>query len=382
MVDMPIFALLPSSGAVPTNGYDATSQAAYTQWELNDEAHFSVPVPDAYRPGSDFFLSIQESTGSISRRHKWQVTTLLLRPGVHATGEFNEVETFTHEYESPAVADRLSRRVFQVTGATVPGQISDIAITQGDVLSLAMKRIGASTNEDPDVVRIFDLSLSTAVDETSISECAGRVGNIVDTVRDLFNEATGGFLSDDFIIRSINRCREEVAQENYWRRETWIPAYSGENEVNLLAVLADYQDVHQVRFSGQDHPMTPLPSFKEYQELKSASNGPGTPEYYVVQNDLIYVWPRPQADLQSGYGIYHSYLPQELTCSSANPNPPIPRAHDMLFVYFTLKQAFLRDRHAPGADVKFQEYLRLYEHEKAKLLGEGDPPALAVRSYR
>jgi hypothetical protein len=75
-------------------------------------------------------------------------------------------------------------------------------------------------------------------------------------------------------------------------------------------------------------------------------------------------------------------MPEELTCSSVNPNPSIPRAHDMIFVYFTLKQAFLRDRHAPGADVKFQEYLRLYEMEKQRLLGEGDPPLLALRSYR
>jgi hypothetical protein len=180
-----------------------------------------------------------------------------------------------------------------------------------------------------------------------MTECSGRVGNIIDTVRDLFNETAAGFLSDDFILRAMNRCQQEIAQENYWRLETWVPAASGQNEVNLLTAIPDYQDVHQARFSGQDQPMTPLPSFREYQELNTGSNSPGIPEYYVVQNNRLYVWPPPQSDLASGYCLYHSYLPADLTCSSGNPNPPIPKAHDMVFVYFTLQQAFLRDRHAP-----------------------------------
>jgi len=215
-----------------------------------------------------------------------------------------------------------------------------------------------------------------------MSECSGRVGNIIDTVRDLFNETAAGFLSDDFILRAMNRCQQEIAQENYWRRETWVPSASGQNEVDLLTAIPDYQDIHQARFSGQGQPMTPLPSFREYQELNTRSNSPGIPEYYVVQNNRLYVWPPPQSDPASGYCLYHSYLPADLTCSSGNPNPPIPKAHDMVFVYFTLQQAFLRDRHAPGADVKFQEYSRLYEQEKQRLLAAGEPPVLAVRSYR
>jgi hypothetical protein len=128
--------------------------------------------------------------------------------------------------------------------------------------------------------------------------------------------------------------------------------------------------------------MIPLGSFEEYEELKTTSNSPGTPEYYVVQNDSLYVWPPPAMDLSSGFCAYHSYLPDDLTCSEDNPNPPIPRAHDMLFVYFVLKQAFLRDRHAPGAEAKFQEYSQLYEQAKQNLLGEKDPPKLALRPYR
>jgi len=382
MTEIPIQALVPSSGAVPSNAYDPVSQAGYTAWELDDEARFSLVVPDDYHTGSDFFVRIEESSASASARHRWHVTTLLLRPGIHNTDETSKVETHAQEYESSSGVDRLTNRTFAVTGSGQVGCVSDAPIQPGDVLSFTIKRMAASTNEDQYPIRLFDVSHETATSETAVSLCAGRVGTIIDSVRDLFNEATGGFLSDDIILRSINRCQQEIAQENYWRREAWIPAVSGGSYVELLSALPDYQDIHQVHFSGSDHPMASLPGFREYQELKTGSNAPGVPEYYLVQNGRMYVWPPAQNDVSSGYRIYYSYMLEELTCSSINPNPPIPRAHDMIFVYFALKQAFLRDRHAPGADVKFQEYVRLYEMEKQRLLGEGDPPLLALRSYR
>jgi len=83
--------------------------------------------------------------------------------------------------------------------------------------------------------------------------------------------------------------------------------------------------------------------------------------------------------MASGFLVYHSYLPQALTCSSDNCNPPSPRAHDAAFVYFALKEAFLRDRHAPSANQKYQEFERLYLDQKQALLAEADPPSLSVR---
>lgn len=219
-------------------------------------------------------------------------------------------------------------------------------------------------------------------DDTRVSDCEGRVGTIIDTARDLFNEAAGGFLTDAFILRNINRCQQDIAQEDYWRRETWIPSVSGTYEIPLLSQIPQYQHVYQLHFASNSEPMTPLGSFQEYLELRADSSAPGMPQYYVLQNNTLFVWPPPDRDSESGFCVYHSYLPDVLTCSAANPNPPVPKAHDMVFVYFVLKQAFLRDRHAPGADVKFQEYSAIYYREKQKLLAAGDPPGLALRSYR
>jgi hypothetical protein len=229
---------------------------------------------------------------------------------------------------------------------------------------------------------VFSLALEVHLDETAVSDCYGRVGKIVDTVRDLFNETSEDFLSDEFILRSINRCLQDLAQEDYWRTETWIPASSGVYRIDLHTAIADYQSLHQLRFSGQSSPMAPVGSYKEFDELRTSAEARGTPEYYTVQANTLLVWPPPPVTQQSGFCAYHSYLPDDLTCSQANPDPTLPRAHDMVFVYFVLQQAFLRDRHAPGAETKFQQYSMLYEREKAKLLAEGEQPGLAIRPHR
>jgi hypothetical protein len=382
MTTIPIPTLLPTSGAAPSNGYDPTSQAAYTEWDLYDEARFAVVVPDGYAQGADFFLSIRESSDAESANHRWQVTTNLLRPGVHAANEQTAVETIAQEYESASAQNQLSLRSLKITGSGAAGTVAATPIAAGDMLTTTMKRTAADSDEDPGPVKVFDLAVETAVSAAAVSDCQGRVGRIIDAVRDLFNEAAGGFLSDAFILRAINRCRLELAQADYWRRETWIPAYASENTVNLLEAVAAFQDLHQVSFRGQDHPMTPAPSFRDYLDLKTRSSSVGVPERWIVQNNVLYVWPAPSSGLQSGYCLYHSYTPPELTCASENPNPDIPKPHDSIFVYFALQQAFLRDRHAPGADVKFEEFTRLYEQSKQSLLGQGDPPALSLRSYR
>jgi len=310
------------------------------------------------------------------------VQALLVRPGVNVTNERVVTETGSVECQTASTSDRLTVRTLPFTGASQPGQVGDTAISPGDLLGLTLRRVEASAQEDPEPIKVFDLSVTVRVADSAESDCVGRVGNVFDTVRDLFNEATGGFLPDNFILRSINRCLQDIAQHDYWRRDAWLPADSGVNRIDLLDAISGYQDVHQVHFSGRGIPMAPLGSFEEYEELKTGSNTAATPEYYVVQNDSLYVWPPPALDLASGFCLYHSYLPDDLTCSEDNPTPPVPRAHDMLFVYFVLKQAFLRDRHAPGAEAKFQEYSQLYEQGKQNLLGEKDPPKLALRPYR
>ncbi len=374
--------LIPTSGALPEEGYDPESLAGFTLWHVGDEASFSLVVPDTYVQGNDTFLNLLESTSSVSGRHQWQVSTVLMRPGVHVTDAQTVTQTCASEFQASSLSDELGLRILQVTGAASAGKVDGLPIQPGDYLSWALKRTPASQDEDPNPVKIFDLSLEIKIDQTAVSGCPGRVGRIIDTVRDLFNEANGGFLSDEFILRSVNCCLQDLAQHDYWRTETWIPVSSGINRVDLLAVIPEFQALHQVRYAGVNAPMAALGSYVEYDEMRTDCNVSGVPQYYVVQNTDMLVWPPPASDSSSGLCVYYSYLPADLGCSADNANPPVPKAHDMVFVYFVLKQAFLRDRHAPGADGKFQEYASLYDRAKQALLCQGEPPLLSLRPHR
>lgn len=375
--------LYPFSDSAPTNGYDPGSGLGYTLWEVGDEASFTLRIPDDYVEGGSFQLIIEESTDSSEAHHRWTGGSILLKAGEDSTSVIGSSESFDEEFVSAAPSNQLTQRQIAISSDTSSGYIDTAQIKPGDLLFVSLKRDSASTGEDPNGIKVFNLTVTfhSAISSES-SNCSGRVGTIIDTVRDLFNESTGGFLSDQFILRSINRCLEEIATENYWRRESWIPCQAGENVVDLVGLIPDFQDIHQVRFSGAGSNMRSLGGYQEYQALRSSSDSSGIPESYIVQNNGLYVWPSPNITVDSGFAVYHSYLPSQVTCSSENPNPPIPKGHDLLIVYFVLKQAFLRDRHAPGADTKFMEYSQLYEHEKAKLLGAGDPPSMYVRSYR
>jgi len=93
------------------------------------------------------------------------------------------------------------------------------------------------------------------------------------------------------------------------------------------------------------------------------------------------VWPQC-ADRGFEFLVYHSYMPGELACANDPPDPPVPKGHDGVFVSFVLKEAFLRDRHAPDANLKVQHYAGLYEQAKERLLREAAPPVLSLRPGR
>lgn len=374
--------VIPTTGAVPQEDYDPVSHAGFTLWEAGDEACFSLVVPDTYVTGNDFSLQILESSPSPALSHKWQVNTSLIRPGVHVTDEQTFSEICSSQFQSSPIADRLFRRTIVVTGAQSAGTVNGLAIQSGDLLCLTLTRIAASQDEDPQPIKVLDLSLDVSMGIGPVSGHPGRIGHIIDTVRDLFNEGSGGFISDDFILRTVNRCLQDLAQHDYWRTETSIPCESEVYRVDLTAAIPSFQSVHQVRYHGSASPMTCLGSYVEFDQMRSAGTASGIPEYYVVQNTDLLVWPPPASGSESGFSVYHSYVPADLACSDGNVNPPIPRAHDMVFVYFVLKQAFLRDRHAPGADGKFQEYTLLYDRAKQALLGQSEAPVLSLRPHR
>jgi hypothetical protein len=381
MTTIRIDRLIPSQGATPSEHYDPGSLAAFTAWNLGDEARFSVVAPDTYIPGTDLSLRLQDSTPSLSYQHAWRVLAVLLRPGLHATDRASVSETTVREFDASTVANLLTSRSFVVTGSATAGTIGGVAIQPGDCISFVLTRVPASTGEDPAATKVFGMCLDLAGKDTTPADNSPRTWAVKDTVRDLFNEAGGEFLSDEFILRAMNRCLEDLAQDDYWRTETLVPCVSGQYRIDLLAEISSFQALHQVRYRGSSGPMTPLSGYSEFDQMRARGGKTGKPSYYVVQNATLLVWPPADGDPESGFWVYHAFMPGYLDFSGAGSSPPIPRAHDQIFVYYVLKQAYLRDRHAPGADAKFQEYSALYERQKQALLSQAEPPCLELRPH-
>jgi len=381
MEDIPVQVLMPTAASAPDSEYDAAAGAACSAWRLDDEACFHVAVPDTYAAGHDVFVVIDEMGGSASRNHGWQITVTLGRPSAGGPAMPAAQETASVAFRSSPVPGQLTRRVIKASGATAPGCVGGQALMAGDLLGIVLRRAPAVEDEDPFPVRVLAIHVRMLLNQTRISGCPGRLGMIVDSVRDLFNETSPGFVSDEFILRSMNRCLRELAQANYWRRESRVTAAGGVGEMDLLEMIPDLHDVHQVRPHPSGDPLEPVGSFRRFLDLPPAAQHGGAPRFYCVQNNTLHIWPA-SPDGGCVLLVYHSYLPGELACANDPPDPPVPRGHDAVFAYFVLREAFLRDRHAPDANMKVQQYGGLYEEAKDALLGEGDPPALRLRPAR
>jgi len=374
--------LLPLSNPAPSHAYDPVSAAAYTEWQLLDEAMFYLAIPNAYVPRSDLFLEIDEASVSMSLNHAWEVAATLLRPSLPVGSLDTGRQTAQLEYASSDSSLQLSRRVIQATGGEKPGCIGGEPMQSGDLLCLVLRRVPAAPPEDPLPLRVFNIKAGIQLSETRVSDCPGRLGYIIDSVRDLFNEASQGFITDEFILRSVNRCVRELAQEGYWCRETVIAAEAGVCNIDIRSVMPDLQDIYQVCFQRPEQIMECVGSFREFTSLRCTIPGAGRPQFYTVQGNTLYVWPPPSEDAEAGFIVFHSYLPPEIHCTAQAVEPPVPPAYDPMLARYALKEAFLRDRSSPEADAKFQQYSAMYEEDKQRLLGEIAPPTVSLRPSR
>ena len=366
MTSILIDSLFTTSSPSPSNSRDPVTQAVHTLWESGDQAGFSVRLSPEYVTGSDLYVMLDESTASPGAAHSWKITVTLNRQIDGGAATFTE--TSTHDCLSPGVPNSRVKRRLAATGAVSAGTVDNYAILPGDDLTFVLTRSAPVEDDDPLEIRVINIHVEYETAQATLSDCSGRIGLIIEAVRDLFNEPEADFLTDSFILRSMNRCQQDIAADGYWRTGTWIPCVSGRDVIHLPDVIPDYVDVYRVAYGPQRRELRQLNSVRRFMSLKSLLDIPGTPEYFLAQNNNLMIIPTPTQTLSHGFLVYHSYCPPHISCSQDVAQPDIPKSFDQIFVYFSLAQAFLKDRAAPGADVKFHEYTALYQNLKNRLL--------------
>jgi hypothetical protein len=311
--------------------------------------------------------------------YSWETTT-----GVHKNGSNpGDVSSPTH---STATFDSYDAGI---SGRIVTRSISvtqdNLAIAPGDIVSIRLEYSCVVDEPCPEHLLTAAYRVVTVEGEPTVPTpvSSGRLAEITREARDLFNEEAGVFLSDEFVVRVVNSCVRDIARENYWSAETWIAAVEGQDKIDVSQAIPDAQEIHRIWFGEASTPMTRLETFDELREITLQCPNTGVPEYYLARDNLIRIVPGASLNSEHGFYVHYSRIPKPLGLSPGDrAEPPVPRSFDSIFTLFVLRQAFLRDRNAPGADLKFREYSQLYEIEKKRLLESAQPASAKLRTLR
>jgi hypothetical protein len=171
----------------------------------------------------------------------------------------------------------------------------------------------------------------------------------------------------------VNECQTFIAEEGYWTKYTSVNTVSAQAAYVLGTLITDLVEVHGVRYAsttkspGDTVTMRHIPSWTVFLDLSERTATGVPPIGFYLENNTLTLVPVPNASVTSGLQIYHSYYPSDLSCTSAY-TPSTPKANDYVYVYYSLFQAYNRDRHAPEAISQSKKYNDLYQQELTKLI--------------
>lgn len=379
MATINIDTLGATDGPSPSNRYDPDSFLSFIEWRPGDQARLMFRVPDDYDTSGAISLMFDEILPSSAFAYSWETNI-----GVHKNGSNpGDVSSPTHDTATFDFYDAVTYGSIVTRSMAVTQD--GLAIAPGDIVSIGLEYSCVADEPCPDVLLTLTYRIVTLAGESIIPTpvSSGRLAEIAREARDLFNEEVGVFLSDEFVVRAVNSCVRDIARENYWSAETWVAAVAGEDTIDVFQAIPDAQEIHRIWFRDLTTPMTRLETFDELREISLQYPKSGVPEYYLARDNLIRIVPRPSVNSEHGFYVNYSRIPPPLGLSLGdNTEPPVPRSFDSIFTLFVLMRAFLRDRNAPGADLKFREYSQLYEIEKRRLLESSQPASVKLRTLR
>ena len=213
--DIIIEAWTPTAGHIPEDGADSLGN--YSGYELLDEAAASIVVSPNYVPGTELVLKLHEATASVIKAHKWQASVKL---------NGGTAQVFTEQFTAGASGDVMTYWSIAISAS---GHIHTVAVAGNDVVEITLSRVAATSNEDPNIIRLYAVSVGEALADVLIGGCAGRVGKLVDRVLRQSKESRGTFFTTANIVAMINECLTDLAMEGAWPKSVDVD------------VVADYE---------------------------------------------------------------------------------------------------------------------------------------------
>lgn len=172
-----------------------------------------------------------------------------------------------------------------------------------------------------------------------------NVQDVVTRVKRTFGDEAGVQVTDADIIRWINDAQEKITLENEGLMEAKATADTVQNQMEY-DVPSDMAVLRSLKYRGYRLKPMSFAEFNEYIDGYSADEntspyGPGIPEIFMVWNNQITLFPKPNESITGGLTIYYIKHPESV--GNLADALTVPLQYHNAVVKFCLKEAYELD---------------------------------------
>lgn len=172
-----------------------------------------------------------------------------------------------------------------------------------------------------------------------------NVQDVVTRVKRTFGDEAGVQITDQDVIRWINDAQEKIVLENEGLMETTASTDTVQNQMEY-DVPSDMSVLRSLKYRGYRLKPLSFAEFNEYIDGYSAADGvspygPGIPEIFMVWNNKITLFPKPNESLTGGLTVYYIKHPESV--GNLADALTIPLQYHNAIVKFCLKEAYELD---------------------------------------
>lgn len=141
----------------------------------------------------------------------------------------------------------------------------------------------------------------------------GRVGDIIDEVRDQFNDTAGEYLSsEEEILRWINRCIKQLAVHGYYRKTDTLSLVADTSAYNLLSSFSDFVKLESIVIDSTNARVPFAVTRNEFDDFLLSQASGDEPLIAYQEATYLYLAPTPTASQTDYLRVYYWYAPSEL----------------------------------------------------------------------
>lgn len=190
-----------------------------------------------------------------------------------------------------------------------------------------------------------------------------NVQDVINRVTRKFGDEAGVQITDADIVRWINDAQFQIAISNEGLLETTVTTdvFQGQAEYDAPA---DMSVLRSLAFKGFRVKYMSFAEFNEYIDGFDAPPGigpygPGIPEIFMVWNNKITLFPKPDRDIVGGLKVYYVKQPTQVTLPADVLTVPVQ--YHLAVVDYVLQQAYELDEDLEKSNyskAKFDETMR------------------------